>query len=102
MMAAEIGGGKRDRNDQLALTHRVVMLRFASWQPVKIGKRDAALAVGAVDINLRVQSRQRNAHIRRMNRDAGVAGTENGMNAVNATERRTSAVWLTLVAGRGG
>lgn len=45
---------------------------------------------------------QCHAHVRGMGRDTGIAGTENGMDAVHACTRRASAARFTFVAGGAG
>ena len=69
-------------------------------QTMEIGECDRALAGGARHVNRGVQGRERDAHVGRMRRDAGLARAENGIDAVDAIDRRAAAAGLAFVTRR--
>ena len=79
-----------------------VALRRVSGQPMEIRKRDGALARRPRHMDLGVERGQRDAHVGRMRRDAGLARAEDRVHAVEAVDRRAAAARLAFVAGRRG
>ena len=77
-----------------------VALRRRPGQAMEVGKRHRALAAGPRDMNLGVQRRKRHAHVGRMRRNAVLAGTEDGVHAVEPVARGAAAAGLALIAGR--
>ena len=73
------------------------VLSGSRWNSLKAQRRSPS---GSRDMNLCVERGQRNAHVGRMRRDAGVAGAKDRMTAVDAADRRAAAARLALVAGR--
>ena len=63
-------------------------------------ERKQAFAPGSRHMHLCIECGQRNAHVGRMRRNAGVAGAKDRVNAVDATNGRAAAAGLALVAGR--
>src|SRR5690606_5076043 len=79
----------------------VLDVRRRAGQAMKIVDRDAASsAVGAENLDLRVERRQRNGHVGRKGRDAVLARAEDRVDAVDAADRGTTGPRLALVAGR--
>ena len=89
-----------DRRDQFVGAEVGVVLRRVAGQPVKVRERNLALAARAGHVNLRLQHGQRDAHVRRMHRDAGFARAEDGVHAVEAADGRAARAGLAFVAGR--
>ena len=77
-----------------------VALRRVAGQAMELGECDRALAGRAGHMHLRLQHRQRHAHVRGMRGDAGIAGPEDRVHPVEAVDRRAAAAWLALVARR--
>ena len=79
-----------------------VTLRRGAGQAMKIGHGDAALAGRPGDMDLGVERRERHAHVGRMRRNAGLAGAENGMHAIEPGDGGAAAAGLALITGRCG
>src|SRR5205814_8081071 len=77
-----------------------VELRRASRQAMKICERDDASAAGTGHVNLGVERRQRDAHVGGMRRDAGLAGAEDRVHAIEAVDGGAAAARLAFVARR--
>ncbi len=67
---------------------------------MELGERDGPISIRASDADRRIESGERNAHVRRMCRDAVLAGSEDGMDSVHTVDRRTTGSRRTLVARR--
>src|SRR4026209_1605726 len=91
-----------DRGDDLARIEAAVALRGVAGQPVKIRKRNYAVTRGAGNMNLRFEHRQRNAHVGRVRRDAGIAGAEDRVSAILAFDGGTATARLSFVARQRG
>ena len=69
---------------------------------MQLGDRRAAGGVGRrLDLDLGVQRRHGDGHVRRVDGDAGLAGAQDGVHAVVAAQRRAAAARLAFVAGHG-
>ena len=79
-----------------------VALRRVAGQAMEIRERDYALAGRPGHMNPGLEGGQRHAHVGGMHRDAGLAGAEDGMHAVDAGNRGAAAAGLAFVAGRRG
>ena len=89
-----------DRGDDLAGVEIGVALRRVAGQPVEIRERDHAVARRAGDMDRRLQHRERHAHVGGMHRDAGIAGAEDRVHAIEAVDGGAAAARLAFVAGR--
>ena len=56
-------------------------------KPVKIRNGDGTLATGTRDVDLRLQRGKRHTHVGRVHGDAGIAGAEDRVPAVQAVDR---------------
>ena len=68
----------------------VVALGLVTGQPEELGDGNRARAVGSPHVHGRVEDGQRDRHVRRVNRHAGIAGTEEGVLSVEAVRSRHS------------
>ena len=91
---------KLDGRDDLAGLQIGVALRRVAGQPMEIRKCDDPGAVRTGDMHFRLERRERDAHIGWMRCDAGLARTQNGVDAVDAVDRRAAAARRAFVAGR--
>ena len=91
-----------DRGDDFVRLQVGVDLRRVARQAVEIAERNHALAGGTGDAHLGIERGERHAHVGRMRGDAVFAGAEDGVNAVDAADRRAARAGLALVAGRHG
>ena len=69
---------------------------------MKIGKRNAALSGKTGDMHHGLERGQRHAHVGGMRRDAGLAGAEDRVHAIEPLNGRAAAARLALIAGRRG
>ena len=88
------------RSDDLVGIEAGVALRCIARQPVEVRKRDHAVARDASNVDLRLQYRERDAHVRWVDRDAGFARTEDRVHAIVAVNGGAAAAGLSFVAGR--
>src|SRR5439155_2224446 len=91
-----------DGDDQLARFERRLAIGTVAGKTVERTERNDALARGPDHAHARIQSHERDRHVRRVRRDAVRARPEHGMDAIVAVERRAAGAWLTLVARRRG
>ena len=87
-----------DVGDQLARTNHRLPVRCITREQMKFSDRNHALAVRSPDVNARVEGDERDRHVRWMRRDAAVAHTEDGVDAVVAVHRRAAGARSALVA----
>ncbi len=91
---------KLHRGDDLVRMQIGVALRRVARQPMKVGKRDRALAGRTRDMNLGIERRKRHAHVGRMGRNAGLARAEDRVHAVEPVAGGAAAAGLALIARR--
>src|SRR5205823_3185012 len=87
--------------DELAVLEHVFLGRVFSIRDEEIRAGDWALAGWPVDENHGVERHHRDAHVRRVGRDAARARPEDGVAAVVALQGRAAGAWTALVAGPG-
>src|SRR3984893_11133186 len=75
-------------------------LRCIARQPVEVRECDRAVAGRAANMDLRLQDRERHAHVGWVRRDAGLTAAEDGVHAIVAVDCRATAARLAFVAGR--
>jgi hypothetical protein len=80
-----------DRQNQLSRPQVRIDLRSRSRQTVEPGERNHPFPTAALQENSRFERRQRNAHIRRMNRNTVIACAENRVRAVESAKRAAAA-----------
>src|SRR5437868_11643263 len=90
--------GQGDVRDQLARTNDRLPMRCVTREQMKFSNRNGAFAVRSPNVNARVEGDERDRHVRWMRRDAFVAHTEDGVDAVVAVHRRAARARLALVA----
>lgn len=73
-------------------------MRCIARQPVKVGNRDRPCSGGTADLYRRVHRRQCYGPVTGRNGVTSVAGAENGLPAINATDTGASGAGLPLVA----
>src|SRR5215468_11515523 len=76
-------------------------MRRRAGLAVQMLEPDGALAMGAEHVDLGVEGGKRDGPVARIDRDAGLAPTEQRMTAVDAADCRAPAPGLALVAGKG-
>src|SRR5579871_2228276 len=70
---------------------------------MKVGDWNRALAFGALDVDSGIEGRESYIHIGGVGGNARFAGTQYGVNAIEAFDGSTAAIWVALVAlGEGG
>src|SRR3954449_12575609 len=84
--------------NQFAGLKRVLNVRSISGELVEFGEGDRALAFRALDENRRFQGRHSHAHVRRMRRDAMLAGAQDGVCTMKSVHRRAAGARRALVA----
>src|SRR5436190_21719293 len=77
-----------------------VSLRCLAGQSMELAHRNAALALRRAYLHHRVERGERNRHVRRMNRDAALASTEDRMHAIVSFARSAPRAGRALVAFR--
>ena len=96
----EWDGRQIDRGDQFIARQIRVAIRSIAGQTMKIGKWNFALSIRSLHTHDSVESSHRHAHVTWMRRDALVALSENGMNAIESFERTAATARFPLIAGR--
>ena len=95
--------GKNNSGDDLARFQRVVVLRTVAGQAVEILQRDGALCfLWPLNVHLGTQRTHRDCHIAGMRCNTGIAGAENGMDAVEPFAGVTARARIAFVAGHIG
>src|SRR5437868_10979481 len=93
----QINGG-----DQFVARQIRVAIGSIARQTMKIGKWNFALSVRCLHPHDSIEGSHRHAHVTWMRRDALVALSENGMNAIESFERAAATARYPLVTGRQG
>src|ERR1700761_1162583 len=100
MVVAEARRGQHDGGHHLVRRESIVLLRSVVRQAVKLRNRNTARSFGSFDLHLGLEGGQRDAHVRWMYGDAGVAGAEDRMDPVDTSDRTAARSGRPFVAGR--
>src|SRR4051812_46811927 len=100
-MVGKAFGRQIDRRDDFIGPQISVNVRRVSWQAVKIAEWNRPRAVTAAHLHQRVESRQSDAHIRRVDSDALLVGAQYRVHSIDPADGRTAGAGLAFIAGRG-
>src|SRR5262249_29576763 len=102
MLAADRGSRQRDVGNEVAGLKHGLAVRGAAGQKMKIAECYRSRTLRTLNLNGRIQSRQRYAHSGRIARDALVARSEDGQRPIVSGDGRTPGAGLALVARHRG
>ena len=102
VVAGEALGRQVDGGHEFAAAERGVAPGFLARQAVILRHGDDALAAWTRHPHLRVERRQRHAHVGWMRRDAVLARAQDRVDPVDAADGAAARARRALVAGRGG
>ncbi len=78
------------------------LLGMRARHQMEVRRRDGTIACRPLNANGRIERHQRHRHVGRMRGDAVHAGSQDGVRAIEAMERRATGARFTLVARGGG
>src|SRR5262245_31649311 len=89
---------KIDGKNKLVWPQISIQMGVRAWQTMEVSHGNLPLSFRAQNPNLRLQRRQRHAHVGRMGRYALIAGAKNRVNAIEPVKRAAAAAEHSLVA----